>query len=48
MVSKEQFYDELRRALEDGEARYYRNLVYIERSDYMDVLKEVINVFRTF
>jgi tRNA(Met) cytidine acetyltransferase len=48
MVSKEQFYDELRKALEDGEARYYRNLVYIERSDYMDVLKEVINVFLSF
>ncbi|MEM1629414.1 MAG: tRNA(Met) cytidine acetyltransferase TmcA [Saccharolobus sp.] len=45
MLSREQFYDELKRALEDGEARYYRNLVFIEREDYFDKLKEVLNVF---
>ncbi|MEM3351165.1 MAG: tRNA(Met) cytidine acetyltransferase TmcA domain-containing protein, partial [Saccharolobus sp.] len=45
MLGREQFYDELKRALEDGEARYYRNLVFIEREDYFDILKEVLNVF---
>ncbi|WP_338599306.1 tRNA(Met) cytidine acetyltransferase TmcA [Sulfolobus tengchongensis] len=45
MVSKEVFYDELKKALEDGNARYYRNLVYIERKDYLDLVKDVINLF---
>jgi len=48
MVNKEQFYDQIIKAFEDGNIRYYRNLVYIEREDYLDYVKEIINLFLKF
>ncbi len=48
MVSEDQFFEVLKKALTDGEARYYRNLVYIEKSNYFDIVKKIVELFLNF
>ncbi|TRM73561.1 hypothetical protein DJ528_11530, partial [Sulfolobus sp. B5] len=48
MVNEDQFFEVLKKSLIDGEARYYRNLVYIEKSNYFDLVKKIIELFLSF
>lgn len=40
-----EFYETLKKAIIDGKNRFYRNLVYIEKSDYMSELIRVIETY---
>ncbi|AWR97529.1 GNAT family N-acetyltransferase [Acidianus sulfidivorans JP7] len=44
-MEKQEFYAKLKNALIDGKNRYYRNLVYIEKEDYMQDLFEIIKTY---
>jgi len=45
-VEKKEFLEKLRESLDDGKKRYYRNLVYIEKEDYMQDLLDVLWLYK--
>jgi tRNA(Met) cytidine acetyltransferase len=44
-MQRNEFYEELKKALWDGKEKYYRNLVYIEKKDYLDDLLASIKTY---
>ena len=44
-MEKEQFFNLLKEAIEDSKIRYYRNLVYIEDKEYLNLVKEVLSLY---
>ncbi|ABP94423.1 MULTISPECIES: tRNA(Met) cytidine acetyltransferase TmcA [Metallosphaera] len=44
-MDSEEFFSALREALIDSRKRFYRNLVYIEKTDYLEDLRRVLSLF---
>ncbi|BCS92252.1 tRNA(Met) cytidine acetyltransferase TmcA [Metallosphaera sp. J1] len=44
-MNREEFFSALREALIDSRKRFYRNLVFIERPDYLEDLRHVLTLF---